>query len=118
MRENGIDEVPTHHAPDVLSFDVFGPVRNAGSDAIRRRAERWLSSYEGPVGYEVRDLSVTRARRSPSATISTGSAGAPARVILTAGEQPVALDGLFVRQVFEKEFRVADEGWDARRPTL
>lgn len=54
-----IDGLLTHHAPDVLSFDVLDPLRNAGSDAIRRRAEKWLSSYDGTVGYEVRDLSVT-----------------------------------------------------------
>ena len=57
--EKDVDKLLTHHAPDVLSFDVLDPLQNAGSDAIRRRAERWLSSYEEAPGYEVRDLNVT-----------------------------------------------------------
>ncbi|MET0647141.1 MAG: nuclear transport factor 2 family protein [Pyrinomonadaceae bacterium] len=59
IREKDVEELLTHHAPDVLSFDVLDPLQNAGSDAIRQRAERWLTSYEGPPGYEVRDLNVT-----------------------------------------------------------
>lgn len=59
VRAKDVEGLLTHHAPDVLSFDVLDPLRNVGSDAIRPRAEKWLSSYDGAVGYEVRDLSVT-----------------------------------------------------------
>ena len=59
ISEQDVEKLLTHHAPDVLSFDVLDPLQHAGSDTIRRRAERWLSSYEGPPGYEVRDLNVT-----------------------------------------------------------
>lgn len=54
-----VDGVAAHLAPDVLTFDVLNPLRNTGAEGIRQRAERWLSSYEGPVGYEIRDLAVT-----------------------------------------------------------
>lgn len=47
-----------HHAPDVLTFDVLDPLQYYGADGVRERAGKWLSSYEGPVGYEVRGLSV------------------------------------------------------------
>ena len=57
--ERDVEKLLTHHAPDVVSFDVLDPLQNAGSDTIRRRAGRWLSSYEGAPGYEVRDLNVT-----------------------------------------------------------
>ena len=59
VRAKDVGGLLTHHAPDVLTFDVLDPLRNAGSDAVRGRAEKWLSAYDGPVGYEVRDLSVT-----------------------------------------------------------
>jgi len=46
-------------APDILSFDVVNPLQHIGSDASRRRAEEWFSSFQGPVGFEIRDLNIT-----------------------------------------------------------
>lgn len=54
-----VDALMSAHAPDVVMFDVLDPLRYAGSEAVRERAAQWLSWYRGPVGYEVRDLSVT-----------------------------------------------------------
>jgi uncharacterized protein (TIGR02246 family) len=48
-----------HVAPDVLLFDVVKPLRSTGSDALAKRAEQWLSAFEGPVEYEVRDLNIS-----------------------------------------------------------
>lgn len=45
-------------ASDILSFDVLNPLQYAG-DASRKHAGDWFSSFEGPIGYEVRDLKVT-----------------------------------------------------------
>jgi ketosteroid isomerase-like protein len=45
-------------ANDILSFDVVNPLQYAG-DASRKHADEWFSSFDGPIGYEVRDLSVT-----------------------------------------------------------
>jgi len=45
-------------ASDILSFDVLNPLQYAG-DASRKHAGDWFSSFEGPIGYEVRDLRVT-----------------------------------------------------------
>ena len=46
-------------APDILSFDVVNPLQRVGSDASAKRAEEWFSSFEGPIGYEIRNLSIT-----------------------------------------------------------
>jgi uncharacterized protein (TIGR02246 family) len=54
-----LEAVVSHHAADVVSFDVLDPLRYRGSAAIRERAAAWFSAYEGPIGYEVRDLVVT-----------------------------------------------------------
>jgi uncharacterized protein (TIGR02246 family) len=46
-------------APDVLLFDLINPLQYIGADALRKRAEEWLSSFQGPIEYEIRDLSIT-----------------------------------------------------------
>lgn len=46
-------------APDILLFDVVDPLQSRGSDASRKRTEEWFSSFQGPIGYEIRDLSIT-----------------------------------------------------------
>lgn len=59
IRAKDVAALMTAHAPDVVMYDVLDPLRYAGAEAVRERAGQWLSWYEGPVGYEVRDLSVT-----------------------------------------------------------
>ena len=59
IRAGDVDALMRSHAPDVVMFDALKPLRYVGSEAVRERAEQWLSWYRGPVGYEVRDLSVT-----------------------------------------------------------
>lgn len=54
-----INGVMSNHAPDILSFDVVNPLQYTGSDTVRERAEEWFSWYQGPIGYEIRDLSIT-----------------------------------------------------------
>jgi uncharacterized protein (TIGR02246 family) len=46
-------------APDVLTFDVVNPLQHSGSDASEKRAEEWFASFQGPIGYEIRDLDIT-----------------------------------------------------------
>jgi uncharacterized protein (TIGR02246 family) len=59
IRAKDVDALMSAHAQDVVMFDALDPLRYAGSEAVGERAERWLSWYRGPIGYEVRDLSVT-----------------------------------------------------------
>lgn len=47
------------YAPDVLSFDLIDPLQYTGAASVRERLDNWFSSFDGPVGYEVRDLDVT-----------------------------------------------------------
>ena len=46
-------------APDIVLFDALPPLQRLGADAVRTRAEEWLGWYDGPVGYEMRDLRIT-----------------------------------------------------------
>ena len=59
VRAKDIDGATSDYAADVLSFDVINPLRYIGADAIRKRLEDWFSSFQGSVGLEIRDLSIT-----------------------------------------------------------
>ena len=48
----------SHLAPGVIIYDLIAPLRYVGSAAVGDRAEQWLSTFEGPVGYEVSDLAI------------------------------------------------------------
>lgn len=47
------------YAPDVVSFDIEPPLQHMGADAKRRNWERVFAAYEHPLGYEIRDLTIT-----------------------------------------------------------
>jgi uncharacterized protein (TIGR02246 family) len=59
VRAKDINALVSSYAPDVLAFDVVNPLQATGSDAIRRRLEEWFSSFEGPIGFEIRGLTIT-----------------------------------------------------------
>jgi uncharacterized protein (TIGR02246 family) len=59
IRAKDVDRSLSHHAPDVLLFDVVNPLRYVGVDAVRKRLVAWFSSLRGPIGYELRDLSIS-----------------------------------------------------------
>jgi ketosteroid isomerase-like protein len=41
---------------DVVLFDVITPLRSRGVRTEQARLEEWVASFEGPIGYEMRDL--------------------------------------------------------------
>lgn len=59
VRAVDINALLSKHAPDILAFDVLDPSRYTGSATVKERAQRWVSSYRGPIGDEVRDLNIT-----------------------------------------------------------
>jgi ketosteroid isomerase-like protein len=58
VRDKNVDEAISRIARDIVSFDVVNPFQQVGSDASKKRAEDWFSSFEGPIGYEIADLSI------------------------------------------------------------
>ncbi|MEH2357620.1 YybH family protein [Nostoc sp.] len=54
-----INALLSNHAPDILSFDVINPLQYIGADTVRERAQKWVSSFQGSIGYEILDLSIT-----------------------------------------------------------
>lgn len=58
VRNKDINELVSKYAPDVLSFDVVDPLLSTGSEAIRKRLEEWFASFQGPISFEIRGLSI------------------------------------------------------------
>ncbi|HWC05095.1 MAG TPA: nuclear transport factor 2 family protein [Methylomirabilota bacterium] len=59
LRAKDVNGIMAHYAPDILSFDLAPPLQYRGAQAYRTSLEEWFASFRGPVGYEIRDLSVT-----------------------------------------------------------
>jgi ketosteroid isomerase-like protein len=59
VRAKDINALMSSQAPDILAFDLINPLQYIGLDALRKRAEEWLSSFEGPLGFEISDLGIT-----------------------------------------------------------
>ena len=59
FRAKNIEGLMANHSPDIVLFDVPEPLQHRGADAYRKVWERWLPTLEGPLGCEIRELSVT-----------------------------------------------------------
>jgi uncharacterized protein (TIGR02246 family) len=59
IRAKDVQGSVASYAPDVLLFDVVNPLRSTGSEAARKRLAEWFASFQGRIGYEVRDLAIT-----------------------------------------------------------
>jgi len=59
VRTKDVNASMSNLAPDIVSFDVVNPLQKIGLDTTRKRAQDWFSSFQGPIGYENRDLSIT-----------------------------------------------------------
>jgi uncharacterized protein (TIGR02246 family) len=53
-----VNGLMSHHAPDVVLFDVVKPLCSTGVDAARKRTEEWFSSFQGSISYEMRDMTI------------------------------------------------------------
>jgi ketosteroid isomerase-like protein len=58
VRDKDLAGAISDHAPDILLFDAIPPLQYVGSDTAKERTEAWFSSYEGPIGFEIRDLQI------------------------------------------------------------
>lgn len=58
IRAKDVDAMLAQLAPELVTFDIGGPLRQHGREAVRARLQEWFGGYDGPVGYNVRDLTV------------------------------------------------------------
>jgi ketosteroid isomerase-like protein len=59
LRAKDVNRVMSNYVPEILVFDIAPPLQYLGADAYRKNWEEWFTSWQGPIGYEIRDLSIT-----------------------------------------------------------
>ncbi len=59
LRAEDLDGLMSHYSHDILVFDLAPPLQYKGAVAYRKNWADWFPSFQGPVGYEIRDLSIT-----------------------------------------------------------
>jgi PhnB protein len=57
VRAKDANAVMAHYAPGHVTFDLAPPLISQGADAKGLTA--WFSTWQGPLGYEIRDLNLT-----------------------------------------------------------
>ena len=59
LRAEDLDRIMSCYVPDVLLFDILPPLQYVGADAYRKKWAEWFATFQGSIGYETRNLSVT-----------------------------------------------------------
>ncbi len=59
VRDKNIEGVMSFYAPEVVSFDIVPPLQYVGAEAFRKVWEEVFFVYQGPIDYEIHDLSIT-----------------------------------------------------------
>ena len=59
IRDKDVDAVMAHYAPDIVAFDLLPPLQYRGAAMIRKRLSQWLCSFQGEIGFDMRDVAIT-----------------------------------------------------------
>ena len=59
LRAMDLEGVMSLYAPDIVSFDIVPPLRHVGAEAKRKNWVGAFAMYQRPLGYEIRDLTIT-----------------------------------------------------------
>src|SRR6476659_7275932 len=59
IRAMDLEGVMALYAPDIVSFDIVPPLRHMGAEAKRKNWVDVFATYQRPLGYEIRDLTIT-----------------------------------------------------------
>ena len=59
IRVMDLNSVMSIYAPDIVSFDLEPPLQHVGAEATRKNWSNAFSMYQRPLGYEIRDLTIT-----------------------------------------------------------
>lgn len=70
-----IDRLMSLFSPDVVYFDLVPPLRYAGSAALRERFSHWFEQWNGPIGLEIGDLTISAGREIAAAHMLIRASG-------------------------------------------
>jgi ketosteroid isomerase-like protein len=59
VRSMDLESLKPMYAPDIVSFDIEPPLRHLGAEAKWRNWTKVFTIYQRPLGYEIRDLTIT-----------------------------------------------------------
>jgi uncharacterized protein (TIGR02246 family) len=59
LRAKNVDAVMSAYAPDFLAFDLPPPLQVRGPGEHRKGFEAWFPTFDGPIGFEMRELRLT-----------------------------------------------------------
>jgi uncharacterized protein (TIGR02246 family) len=59
IRAKDVDVVVANYAADIVTFDIVPPLRSSGTDAQRNALAAWFATWRGPIGYDIRELTIT-----------------------------------------------------------
>jgi ketosteroid isomerase-like protein len=59
IRALDLEAVMSIYITDVVSFDIEPPLQHVGAESKRKNWERVFGVYGHPLGYEIRDLTIT-----------------------------------------------------------
>jgi ketosteroid isomerase-like protein len=102
IRDKNIEEAVCHYARDILVYDLAPPLVHRGVDLYKKELAEWFATFQGAVGFEVHDLSITASDGAAFATSLNHITGRR-----TSGEQ----SDIWVRATIG--FAKKDDGWKA-----
>jgi ketosteroid isomerase-like protein len=59
IRDKNIEAAVSHYARDILLYDLAPPLVHRGVDVYKKELSEWFATFQGAVGFEVHDLSIT-----------------------------------------------------------
>jgi uncharacterized protein (TIGR02246 family) len=59
LHDKNIEGIMSLYAQEVVSFDIVPPLQYIGADAFRKVWEEIFFIFQGPINYEIHDLSIT-----------------------------------------------------------
>jgi len=59
IRAMDLEGVKSIYAPDIVSFDIVPPLQHVGAEAQWKNWVDAFTVYQRPLGYEIRDLTIT-----------------------------------------------------------
>ena len=59
IRAMDLEGLKSIYAPDIVSFDIEPPLQHLGAEAKWKNWAKVFTIYQRPLGYEIRDLTIT-----------------------------------------------------------
>jgi ketosteroid isomerase-like protein len=59
VRAKDVERVMSNYGPDILLFDLAPPLQYRGTNTCRGSWAEWFPTFQGLVGYEISELSIT-----------------------------------------------------------